>query len=205
MKFKNLKIILAGLILSAYSLANVANAHLIAFGWKDLGNGTIEMYGQHWHGDQATAYSDNGGVRIGAWDNNVSAAAQNTPSWQLFQWNSVMNNAGGDTTQNDALVTSGVLDGYAIEPSHWSNNSGQNDWFITAPLVLGNGTWGLFTGTGCCVDTMTEAGLFNISGISSVPSGTGPGSVGVPEPLTFAILGFGILGLGFSRALKMHV
>ncbi|WP_299661954.1 PEP-CTERM sorting domain-containing protein [uncultured Psychromonas sp.] len=197
MKFK---IILAGLILATYSLTNIANAHLIAFGWKDLGDGTISMYGQHWHSNQTTAYSDNGGVRIGVWDNTLSAASQNTASWQLFQWTNVINDMGGNTTQNDALVTAGILDGYAIDTNYWSNNSSQNDWFSTGPLVLGNGSWGLFTGTGCCVDTMSEAGLFDITGISSVPDGTGPGA-NIPEPSTMAIFALGLFCL-ISRKFK---
>jgi len=196
-----LKMILAVITLSAYSLLNVANAHLVAFGWKDLGNGTISMYGQHWHGNQSSAYSANGGVRIGVWDPALSPAAQNTASWQLFQWTSVINDMGGNTAANDALVTAGTLDGYAIDPSNWSNNNNQNDWFVTSPLVLGNGTWGLFTGTNCCIDTMSRPGLFTISGISSVPGGTGPGNP-VPEPSTLAIFALGIMALASRRFKK---
>lgn len=202
MKFKTLKLALAGLIISVSSLTNVANAHLIAFGWKDLGNGSIEMYGQHWHGDQNSPYSDNGGVRIGVWNNALSAANQDTASWQLFQWTSLINNMGGNTAQNDALVTAGTLDGYAIDPGHWSDSSAENDWFVTSPLVLGNGSWGLFTGTGCCVDTMSYAGLFTLTGIESVKDGTGPGNVGVPEPSTFAIFALGMIGLASRRFKK---
>lgn len=196
-----LKMILAGVIIFASSLSNVANAHLIAFGWKDLGNGSIVMYGQHWHGNQGTAFSDNGGVRIGVWDNALTAANQNTASWQLFQWTSVINDMGGNTAQNDALVTLGTLDGYAKD-ANWRESSTENDWFLTSPLVLGNGNWGLYTGTGCCVDTMTRAGLFTISGISSVPDGTGPGNVTVPEPSTLAIFAFGMIGLASRRFKK---
>ena len=32
-------------------IAGTANAHLTAFGWKDNGNGTITMFGQHWHSE----------------------------------------------------------------------------------------------------------------------------------------------------------
>ena len=44
---------------------------------------------------------------------------------------------------------------------------------------------------------MTAPGEFTITGISSVPGGTGPGTApsGVPEPGTIALLGLGMLGL----------
>ena len=202
MKFKKLKLALAGLIISVSSLTNIANAHLIAFGWDDLDDGTISIYGQHWHGDQNSPYSDNGGVRIGIWNNALSAANQDTASWQLFQWTSLINNMGGNMTQNNALVAAGTLDGWVTDPGHWSDSSAENDWFITSPLVLGNGSWGLFTGTGCCVDTMSSAINVTFTGISSVSDGTGPDSVSVPEPSTFAIFALGMIGLASRRFKK---
>jgi len=199
---KKLKIALAGLIISVCSLTNVANAHLIAFGWDDLDDGTMLIYGQHWHGDQNSPYSDNGGVRIGYWDDALSAANQDTASWQLFQWTNFINNMGGNTTQNNALVTAGTLDGWVKDSGHWSDSSSENDWFVTNPLVLGNGTWGLFTGSGCCVDTMSQPMKISLTGISSIPDGTGPGGVSVPEPSTFAIFALGMIGLTSRRLMK---
>lgn len=191
------KLLLASSVAVMLGMASAASAHLVAFGWKDNGNGSVTMWGQHWHGDQSSPYSDNGGVRIGVFGTDPT-------TWPVFQWTGFQNNIGGNSTANDAMVTAGTLTGWALDPANWSNSAVENDWFFTDPLVIGNGTWGLFTGTACCVDTMSVPGQFNLTGIISVPPGTGPGGVSsVPAPASLALLGSGLLGLAATRRRKV--
>ena len=193
------KIKLFTALITCLFAAGSAQAHLTAFAWKDNGNGSITMWGQHWHGDQTVPSTANGGVRIGIFGTDDTL-------WPVFQWTGLMNNIGGDIAGMDAMVTAGTVDGYAVDSGNFSNIASQNDWFYTDPLVLGNGTWGLFTGTNCCIDTMSAPGQFVITGISSVPGGTGPGTVpnsnSVPAPGTLALFGLGLASLGFGRKKK---
>ena len=196
-KFKKLIVITCFSMLGVFGASNVAQAHLVVFGWKDNADGTVTIFGQHWHGDQTSAYSDNVGVHIGD-------PATDPSTWPVFPWVSVMNNVGGDLAGLTAMVAAGTLTGFETDPGNFSNNPNENDWFVTDPLVIGNGVWSMFTGTNCCVDTMTAPLTFALTGIISVPPGTGPGQAppGAPEPTTLALLGLAGLGMAARRRMK---
>ena len=151
-----------------------ANAHLVTFGWQETSAGTV-LWGEHWHGDLTAPDTANGGIHI----TDVSNGTTTTAQWTGFL--------------NNTVVAALGLTGFAAD----SGNAGSgtyNDWMYTVAIPLGNGTYDFFTGTNCCIDTMTSPERVVITGITTVPPGIGT----VPEPATWAMMLFGFGAIGGS-------
>ena len=159
-----------------------AQAHLVTFGWKDNGNGSVTLFGEHWHGNLISAYSDNAGINVSSLDGTQSVTAQ---------WSGVA---------NDITASQLGLTGYQADPGNEGSGT-YNDWMFTAPIQLGNGTYNFFTGPGCCVDTMTSPIPLTVTGITSVNDGL-IGTGAVPEPGTWAMLLLGFFGVGLAMRSK---
>lgn len=172
-----------------------ANAHTVTVGWTDNGDGTVTIWNETWHGDQpfpcfeGVLCSANGGLTISG-DGSGSDESYGLNAFTV-QWAGTLNN-----TNRDDMIADGTLLGYQDDPGNAGGGT-YNDWLFTAPLVLGDGIWWLFTGTNCCIDTMTHPIAIAFSGISSVPEGTGPGGVNeVPIPAAAWLFGTAIAGAG---------
>lgn len=163
--------------LALTSIGTAASAHMVQFGWEETATGTV-LWAEHWHGDLGAPYTANGGLHI------TDVATMNTIT---VQWTGVLNN-----TLEGALNLTGSQD----DPGNPGANT-YNDWMFTTAIPLGNGVYDFFTGTNCCVDTMSQPVRVTITGITTQPPGIG----GVPEPSTWAmmLIGFGATGYAMRR------
>lgn len=182
--------------------AGATAAHTVTFGWTDNGNGTVTLWNEHWHGDQifpcneGVLCSANGGLTISG-DGTLGSYGVNP---YVVQWAGTVNNR-----DRDDMIADNTLLGYVDDPNNGGGGT-YDDWLYTQPLVIGDGTWYFFTGTNCCIDTMSQPVEVTLSGIGSVNPGTGPGGVNVvplPGALPLIALGLPAFGaLGLRRRMK---
>ncbi len=186
------------LITAALAFAAVtgsAFAHTVTIGWTDNGNGTVTLWNEHWHGDhpfpcnEGILCSANGGLTISG-DGTAGGYGVNP---YTVQWAGTLNN-----TDRDDMIADGTLLGYEDDPGNAGGGT-YDDWLFTAPLVIGDGIWFLFTGTNCCIDTMTHPIMITLSGITSVDPGTGPGDPNVvPIPAALPLFATALAAFGFA-------
>ena len=171
------KLAIGASALALTSIGTAASAHMVQFGWEETATGTV-LWAEHWHGNLTTPYTANGGLHI------TDVATMNTIT---VQWTGVLN----DTPEGSLNFT-----GSQDDPGNPGANT-YNDWMFTTAIPLGNGVYDFFTGTACCVDTMTQPVRVTITGITTQPPGIG----GVPEPTTWAmmLMGFGAIGYTMRR------
>jgi len=183
--------------------AGMASAHTVTFGWTDNGNGTVTLWNEHWHGPQNFPCSEgilcsaNGGLTISG--DGTDSPYDPSVNPYTVQWAGTVN--GRD---RDDMVADGTLTGYVDDPD---NESGYryNDWLYTAPLTIGDGYWWFFTGTTCCIDTMSHPVKVKLEGIGSVDPGTGPGDPNNPAPVPLpGALPLMMAGLPLLGALKLR-
>ena len=156
----------------------------------------MTLWNEHWHLDQTfpcnegVLCSANGGLTISG-DGTLGSYGVNPFT---VQWAGTLNN-----TDRDDMIADGTLLGYQDDPGNAGGGT-YDDWLFTAPLVIGDGTWYFFTGTTCCIDTMTHPVAVTLSGIGSVDPGTGPGGTPTPSPVpvpaAFPLLGGAMTLLG---------
>jgi len=178
---------LLGALTALFLMSGSVQAHLVSFGWTDNGNGTVTLWGEHWHGAQTSPSTANGGIHI----TDVSGSL---PSFTA-QWTGVQNN-----TTLASMMSDGTLTGFSANTG-FAGSGTEHNWLYSSPIVIGDGDWSFFTGTTCCIDTMAAPVIVTLAGITSVPPGTVPGTPpsGVPEAGSLGLLGLGLIGMFVAR------
>ncbi len=176
MIFKNNKKLACILFGIFAMLSTSANAHLIYFGYSDNGDGTVDYFGQHYHGSSESTGS---GLTF---TNTANPAVFFTGLW------------------NDVLLNKSVFDmtgtltqGWDLAIGHSTyNDSYAGQWLIARNISLINGVYQVSATNPTVVDTAW----------SSLPAVTVSGVTSVPEPTTLAIFALGLAGFATRRFRK---
>ncbi len=170
----------------ALGFASSANAHLIGIGYIDNGDGTADIFGEHWHGDLASPGSDTWGLYIMSGPSNVGS---------LWNWTGVSNNV--------------LLASFSPEDTSYPNPSYPIDTYqdfltvtIGPGLVSGTYTFGTGDCGGISADGVTTGGhctdAYDGIGVYTMDIDV-PFVAIAPEPGTLALIGLGLIGFASQR------
>jgi hypothetical protein len=145
---KKLQLTMGALIFSVLCAAP-AHAHLISVGYLDNGDGTVNVYGAHWHGNLSISTPIVGGLIF-----------TNTGTSEVVtaMWDSILNNTSAASLNFE-------------EYTNFTNDSDDN-WLISSNVALSNGTWNISQASGG--DVISAFGVANFgpvtyTQINSVP------------------------------------
>lgn len=155
-----------------------ASAHLIYIGYDDLGDGTVDFYGQTYH---SVTQSPGDGIQF-------TNANDGNDIYQAF-WSEVL----GNLSVTDMAPT--LTQGWDMSTSSQHNDSNDFQWHVAKGVSLTNGIFNLSSISANAVDApWPYNGGFpqvNITGITN----------SIPEPSTLAIFALGVMGL-VSRKIR---
>ena len=171
---KKMKKLLGSLLLMMGCMSMQASAHLIYLAYDDLGDGTVDMYSQHWHG--VTEAPGNGILFT-----NVS----DTSDTYLSVW-------------GESIATKQTVDDFSgIFTQGWDLYTGRDDqflgsWLVARGVLLNNGLYNITETVGDMVTAPAQPWTqISVTGVTSVP-----------EPSTLAIFALGLMGLASRRFKK---
>lgn len=175
------KLTLSALLSATLFCATAAQAHIVGLGWTFEANGDVTFDALHWHG----SLSDPAGALI------VDGVSYNFTSYT--------NNTSSMTGLDGALVNSAysAYDGAGT----LSVTSSEDDWLHVTISGLSAGSHDITADYG-------PGGLTSWTldgGVTTTPIVTPPPTSNVSEPASIALLGLGLIGLGFTRRRKTLV
>lgn len=174
------KLTLSALLGATLLCATAAQAHIVGLGWTFEANGDVTFDALHWHGSHGVA----GALIVDGVSYGFTSATHDTTSM---------------TGLDGALVNStysaydgaGTLSAIRVE----------DDWLHVTIAGLSSGTHTITADYG--PGGLTAWTLDG--GVTTTPIVTPPPTSNVSEPASIALLGLGLMGLGFTRRRKTMV
>jgi hypothetical protein len=176
------KLTLSALLGAALLCATAAQAHIVGLGWTFEANGDVTFDALHWH-------------------NSLSApAGALIVDGTSYNFTSYTNNTASMTGLDGALVNS-IYSSYDGAGTLSALTSSDDDWLHVTISGLSAGTHNITADYG-------PGGLTSWTldgGVTTTPIVTPPPTSNVSEPASIALLGLGLIGLGFTRRRKSLV